>query len=190
MYEFLEFLENIDHQLLLEVNKHVGGFGDSVMIMVSGKWFWIPLYALFLILIQRKVGSDNLIYLLIAVFALIVMTDQGSVYFFKDVFERYRPCHHEYLKDILILPTGNCGGTYGFISSHSANMFGLATLVYSIMKAQSKLWLLVFLWAGMVSFSRVYLAVHYPSDILVGMIYGTCCGLAISILFRKTRKYS
>ena len=185
--QLFDRLEEIDHDLLLSVNGlSDNGLIDHLMIFMSDKWVWLPLYAILTVLIWKRVGATSLVYLLVAVFSLLVLTDQGSVVFFKETFKRYRPCHHEELKALLTLPKGTCGGQFGFISSHASNVFGLATFLFVIMRSYSKLWILLFLWAGMIAVSRVFLAVHYPSDVVAGALFGVCCGFTISAIFKKS----
>lgn len=177
----------MDQELLLAVNDLVGNRSfDAIMIFASEKWVWIPLYAMIALLIWKRLGSSAMVYVAVAIVSLVVLTDQGSVVLFKDTFERFRPCHHEELKSLLELPLGKCGGKFGFISSHASNVFGLAAFVFIVMKGHGKIWLLLFVWAAIVSFSRVYLAVHYPSDILGGAVFGMCCGVALASIFTKS----
>lgn len=158
---------------------------DSLMILVSAKWVWLPLYAFLLYLIQQKFGWTKTLWILTTVFALLVLTDQGSVQFFKEYFQRSRPCHNPVLVDVLTKVSDKCGGQYGFISSHAANVFGLATVMFFMFRDRVGLSLLIFVWAVVVAFSRVYLAVHYPLDVFVGAGFGMICALLIWSITRK-----
>ncbi len=111
----------------------------------------------------------------------VALSDLSAKYLFKEVFLRYRPSHHLTLKDQIHLVNNYRGGTYGFVSSHAANMFVIGTFVWFTLKAKIGKWALFFiLWAMIVSYSRVYLGVHYPSDVLVGGLLG--CVLCLVIL--------
>lgn len=182
----LEAIAQIDTQLLLAVNARTGNaVVDFLMVTLSRKWVWIPLYAALGYLIFRKFGFINTLWVGVSVAVLLILTDQGSVQFFKENFERSRPCHNPDLQHVLNLVSGKCGGKYGFISSHASNVFGLATLVSFMFRGTKSIAIPIFLWAALVSFSRVYLAVHYPMDVFVGAVYGLSCGLFVWWVLRR-----
>lgn len=115
---------------------------------------------------------------------VILCADQFSVHFFKNVFLRYRPCHNLAIADLVHVVDG-CGGKYGFVSSHATNTFGLAVYLGLILKPHIK-WMFIALlaWATLVSYSRVYVGVHYPADILGGAILGSLIALFYVFLYR------
>ena len=121
---------------------------------------------------------------------LFLIGDQSSVKLFKDVFERLRPCHNPEITDLVHTLYGKCGGQYGFVSSHATNSFALAIFSGFLLKSKYKYILpLMLLWAALVSYSRIYVGVHYPADILGGMILGSIVGILVFWLmkFSNTR---
>ncbi len=180
----ISFLEKADRSLFLLINGWHSPFWDQVMWQVSGKWFWIPLY-LFILLWLIKNYKRRAYALLIFITLLIFLSDQTSVHLFKDVFRRLRPCHNESLAPMVHLVKNHCGGLYGFVSSHAANTFGIATFTALLLKNRTYS-ILIFLWAVWISYSRVYLGVHYPGDVVTGALLGIFSGWFIFLLFRET----
>jgi len=174
----MEQFQKIDEYFFRIINS--AGFEqmDGVMILISSKWLWIPLYLYLLYLLHQKHAS-RFIWVLISLGILIFLADYGSVHFFKEVFERLRPCHQ--LNNIRIVD--GCGALYGFVSSHAANTFALAFLVSSLLKSK-KVFFFLFSWAVLIGFSRIYLGVHFPFDIVGGMFWG----LFVSLLIYKLLK--
>ncbi|MDB4061185.1 phosphatase PAP2 family protein [Vicingaceae bacterium] len=165
----VENLEQWDRELFVFLNGFHSESLDFVMWHVSGKLQWIPLYLFLLFLLTKKYGK--LIWVILVATALTVtLADQFSVKLFKEVFERWRPCHNLDLKEMVHLVNDKCGGRFGFVSSHAANSFATAGLLGLFFNRKSLYLLLI--WASLVSYSRVYLGVHYPSDILGGAIIG------------------
>jgi undecaprenyl-diphosphatase len=159
------------------------------MILFSGKLTWIPLYIFLLGLIIKEFKWQSIMILLL-VALLITVSDQLSVKAFKYVFERPRPCHIPELQTLIHLPTGNCGGAFGFVSSHAVNSFALAGFLFLLLRRRFK-WIgyIVFTYAVFVSYSRIYIGVHYPGDVIVGGLVGMMVSVAIWFLYTFTQRY-
>ena len=152
--DIISSIKKLDTEIFLLFNSKHTPFFDTVMAAASGKFIWIPLYAFLLFLVFRFVGKYIWLVVISAVL-LIVASDQLSVHLFKNVFLRYRPCHNLLIKDIIHL-NGNCGGMYGFVSSHAANTFALAMFLALFFKNRINYFAVyIFLWAAFVSYSRV-----------------------------------
>lgn len=155
------------------------------MWTVSTKLFGIPFYLLFLFLFYKKFKSPKFIFPVIFAGLSVGLSDLISNNLFKKVFQRYRPSHNLDIADQLHYVNDYHGGMYGFVSSHSANMFALAMFVYLILKDKYKYSWTVFLWAFLIAYSRMYLGVHYPADIICGGALGVLIGwLMYKLLFK------
>ncbi|MGE5316822.1 MAG: phosphatase PAP2 family protein [Chloroflexota bacterium] len=180
----LEFLLKLDRQFFLAINGWHSPFFDEIMYVLSQKLVWAPLYAILLIMLWL-VYRRNFWYIVPLIILLVTLTDQVSVVLFKDIFHRLRPCHEPSLEGMVQLVRGQCGGKFGFISSHAANTFGVAIFAGSLLKVRFKLVLPVLIfWASIVCYSRVYLGVHYPGDVIVGALVGSISGYFILLLFK------
>lgn len=181
-----ETLEHIDRSLFLLINSWHSVLLDDAMFYVSQIWIFAPLFLYWLFLVYRKEGAKKLLILLAFTGLLILLTDQTSNQT-KHAVKRYRPTHNTEIMEQVHTVNGYRGGQYGFFSGHASNTFGIATLLF-FMLASRPMWfrLICFLWAGLTAYSRIYLGVHYPSDIFVGALVGIVWGLIIFELMQYT----
>lgn len=175
----MDFITNLDTELFLFLNGLHVWWLDPVMTFISGKITWAPFYLVLLYLVIKNYKKQSLL-IIVGIILLILCADQISSSFFKPIFERPRPCHNEAIKELVYLPNGHCGGAYGFISSHACNTFALAVYLTQILKRHyRKIGWVMYIWASMVAYSRIYMGVHYPGDIIVGAIVGMLIGFVI-----------
>lgn len=180
----IDALESLDHWLLVAANSHHSPWLDAFMVFFTEREVWFPAYAVILVVLGYMAGRRA--WLLMPLLGLTVgLADVISSRFFKPYFARLRPCHDPQLSAALNLING-CGGQFGFMSSHAANAFALAVFVALVLPQQYRLakWLL-FGWAVMVSYSRVYLAAHFPSDVLAGALLGSLLAWGGASLYQR-----
>lgn len=176
-------LEHLDQQALLFLNSLNSPFFDQVMYTISGKVIWIPLYLAILIYLGVKYKRKFLIIILFIILAA-TLADQISV-LIKNLVLRLRPCHEPSLEGLVHLVKGECGGMYSFVSSHATNSFNVALISLLFIR---KRWftISIILWASVVGYSRIYLGVHYPGDVICGSLLGALIGWSIYSLYVLT----
>ncbi len=168
-------LLELDRDLFLYLNHQHTPFLDVVMYWLSDKYVWFPFYALLLAFIIWKL-KWKAVYVILALGLTVIATDQFSSGLMKPYFIRFRPCHDPYIQHLVRL-VDKCGGQFGFVSSHAANAFGMATFVWLLFRGSFAGFGWSMLWAAGVSYSRVYMGVHYPADVLLGALSGVVIGL-------------
>ncbi len=184
----------LDKKILLLLNGFHSGWLDPVMFVMSNTLFWLPLYLWLIYVTQKKYQKATWIILIGGVITL-VLADQVTATLMKPYFARLRPSHDPSLKDQLHLVhdfNGNVyyGGLYGFASSHAANTFGTALFFFMFLKPFYRWTGLLFGWAALMTYTRIYLGVHFPGDILVGAFVGFLAALAAKkIVLLLARKY-
>ncbi len=165
----LEILESSDIQFFLYLNSFHSDFWDAVMVFFSKKTVWAPLYLSIAYWLYRKFGLKKMLLLLVFYALLITLADQISL-FLKLNTHRFRPYHEVRIADVVYY-VKKSGGQYGFVSGHAANSVAFA--VFSALVIRHKSFsIFILTWAFLVSYSRIYLAAHYPGDVLGGMILG------------------
>ena len=177
----------MDQELLLQYNGSDSLFWDGFMWIATNMLTWIPLAIglLYVIFKNNKWKESLLIIVLLAL--VITFSDQISSGFCKPYFARFRPTQDPELMYQIDIVNGYRGGTYGFISSHAANTFGVAVFLTLIFKSGS-LAIILFIWAILNAFSRIYLGVHYPGDILFGTLVGVGAGILIYMIYKKLQQ--
>jgi undecaprenyl-diphosphatase len=183
MNDLLSTLEHLDQHFFLFLNSFHSPFWDQVMYTISGKIIWIPLYISILVFVGIKYKRKFIIIILFIILAA-TLADQTSV-LFKNLFERLRPCHEPSLQGLVHLVKGECGGKFSFVSSHATNSFDVALLSLLFIKRR---WftISIIIWALIIGYSRIYLGVHYPGDVICGSLLGALIGWSIYQLYVLT----
>ncbi|HMC97519.1 MAG TPA: phosphatase PAP2 family protein [Flavobacteriales bacterium] len=184
-------LDALDRSAFLAINGAHAPWADGLMLAVSDMRIWFPLYLFFLYLLQRRYGWRGLAWSIPVLALMILCSDSGAVVLFKNTVQRLRPSHVPELEGLIHLlpgPDGEPyrGGPYGFVSSHASNHFAIAAFMAGVLGGSPR-WAtpLLLFWAALIAYSRVYLGVHYPGDVLVGGLYGLAIGSIFVLVFRR-----
>lgn len=172
MLELIHYLEQIDTAILLFINGMHCALFDYFMVLVSNRFTWIPFYAAFIFVMIKNFHWKVTVTTILAVALLVLLCDQTASGLIKPLVGRLRPSNLDNsISSMVHVVDGYRGGRYGFPSSHSANSWGVAIFAMYLVRNR-KLSIFLALWATLVTYSRAYLGVHYPGDLLVGVLIG------------------
>jgi undecaprenyl-diphosphatase len=171
----IDKLIELDTELLLYLNSYHADWLDPIMLTITETFFWLPLYLFLLYLVFRVYGKNSWV-VLASIAVTIVLTDQITSGFMKPYFARLRPSNEPSLIGLVHLVNGYKGGHFGFASSHAANTLGTAMFFWLLFRDTKKWIVWLFPWAIIMTYTRIYLGVHYPGDIIVGGTIGLICG--------------
>ena len=178
----LDTLLNIDRYLLLSLNGSDSLFWDGCMLVYTSMAVWAPLALMMLYVLMKNNNIKDFLLLLLLIALVATLTDQISSGFCKPFFARWRPTNDPMLMYAVDVVNETRGGKYGFTSSHAANSFGIATFIMLLIRNRA-LSVSLMTWAAMNAFTRIYLGVHFPGDILAGTVIGVVVGWAVYRLY-------
>ena len=179
----LESLQALDRAIFLTLNGMHTPYLDSFMYIFTSKLVWIPLYASILYVLYRNMNIRMVIFTTLMFALLIVIADQTCSSILRPIFERPRPSRNPEIADLVHIVNGKRGGMYGFPSCHAANTFALACFVMLLFKNKA-LTTFFMLWAIVTCYTRIYVGVHYPGDLLFGTVVGFAAGAITYGIYR------
>lgn len=183
----LEKILVYEREAFLFLNGSNSAYLDGFMWLYSGKTIWLPLAFLILCVLSYKKNWKETLFILLAIALVITFCDQFASHLCKPLFSRFRPTHHpDFMNDVKVVFDYR-GGRFGFISSHAANGFGFAMFMSLLFKYKPFTWV-IFSWAAISAYSRVYLGVHFISDIIPGALAGLFFGYIVYEVYLYARK--
>jgi undecaprenyl-diphosphatase len=180
----LEKILALDTQLFIYLNSLGSERYDGLWLIITKQQYWIPFFLLLFYLIYTKVGIKKMGYILLFVAVLLLITDQITN-LFKYTFQRPRPCNNPEINAFIRIVQVRT--SFSFFSGHAANTMAVATFLYLIFKKQIKYFWLLFLWPLVFAYSRIYLGLHYPLDILSGYVCGLITGYFMYRVYQFTQ---
>ena len=181
----LEKILALDTELFVYLNGLGSEKYDGFWLIITKQTSWIPLFIFLLYLIYTKLGAKQSLYLLLFVAILIVLTDQ-TANLFKNGVQRLRPCNNPEINSFIRIVQSR--SSFGYFSGHATSSMGVATFLYLIFRKDFNYFWLLFLWPLIFAYSRIYLGLHYPLDIISGYLCGTILGFLMFKLYQTAKK--
>jgi undecaprenyl-diphosphatase len=176
---------SLDTEVLIFLNGLGSERYDSLWLIITQQLYWTPFFLVLLFFIYKKLGLKQTVYLILAIAVLITFTDQVTNVF-KNGFQRLRPCSNPEINTIIRVVQSRT--SFSFFSGHASNSMAVTVFIYSVMRSQYKYMYLLFLWPIIFAYSRIYLGLHYPLDILSGYLFGIFSGYSVFKIYQIVQK--
>ena len=178
----LEEVINLDKKLFIFLNSLGSEPFDGIWLLVTKQFNWIPFFLLLLVILYKKIGTKQLVIVLLTVAALITFTNEITD-LIKFSVQRIRPCNDEELVGLIRIVKDS--DTFSYFSGHAANSTAAMMLVFLILRGFYKYAYLIFLYPLIFAYSRIYLGLHFPLDIISGYIFGSLTGILFYWIYKK-----
>jgi undecaprenyl-diphosphatase len=181
----LEKIKSLDTELLVFLNGLGSTTYDPFWLFITKQLNWLPLFLLLLYVILKKIGTKQTLFLLLFVAILVTFTDQATN-LVKNTVQRLRPCNNPEINTFMRLV--QVRKSFSFFSGHAANSMAVTTFLYCIFRTKIKYFGFLYLWPLVFAYSRIYLGLHYPLDILVGYLCGAIFGFIIYKIYQLAQQ--
>jgi undecaprenyl-diphosphatase len=181
----LEKIKSLDTELLVFLNGLGATTYDPFWLFITKQLNWLPLFLLLLYIIFKKLGTKQTLFLLLFVALLVTFTDQ-TTNLVKNTVQRLRPCNNPEINSFIRLV--QVRKSFSFFSGHAANSMAVTTFLYFIFRKQFKYFGFLFLWPLVFAYSRIYLGLHYPLDILTGYLAGAIFGFSMFKIYQLAQQ--
>ncbi len=178
----LEKIISLDKKLFIFLNGLGSPTFDGLWLLITKQAYWTPFFLLLAYLLYKKIGAKNL-GIVVLFIAVILLCCNASVEFFKSIFHRLRPCNNPEIKGIIRIV--HQSDSFSFFSGHASNSMASMVFLYLILRKYYKYSLLLFLYPLIFAYSRIYLGVHFPTDIVTGYFFGATFGIVFYFLYQK-----